>query len=174
MIVTDKEQYVVVGKVGRPRGVDGSMFITPLTDFPERFNGLSELFVRNRDQWDEVKITSMRYIAQRPVMKIEGVDTPEEAARFTNRDLAVLRDDVVQLPEDMFFLFDLVDCEVVDEVSGQVLGKISDVEQYPANDVYVLTLTHGPEVRVPAVKQYVKNVDIASRQVTVDLTGLLD
>lgn len=174
MIVTDREQYVVVGKVGRPRGVDGSMFITPLTDFPERFNGLSALYMRNRDQWEVVKITSMRYIAQRPVMKIEGVETPEEAARFTNRDLAVLRDDVVKLPEDTFFVFDLVDCQVVDENSGRPLGTISDVEQYPANDVYVVKLSDGAEVRVPAVKQYVKQVDIASRRVTIDLTGLLD
>ena len=63
---------------------------------------------------------------------------------------------------------------MVDEDSGRALGKIRDVEQYPANDVYVLTLSDGIELRVPAVKQFIKRVDIASRIVTVDLTGLLD
>ena len=83
MIVAEQTQYVLVGKVGRPRGVDGEMFITPMTDFPERFNGLTVLYMRNRDQWDAIRISSIRFIAKRPVMKIEGVDTPEEAARFT-------------------------------------------------------------------------------------------
>ena len=174
MIAAEKTQYVLVGKVGRPRGVDGSMFITPLTDFPSRFSGLSVLYMRHRDQWDAVQITSMRFIATRPVMKIKGVETPEEAARYTNRDLAVLRSDVVELPEDTFFVFDLIDCEVADEESGRVVGRISDVEKYPANDVYVLTLVDGAELRVPAVKQFIKRVDIASRVVTANLTGLLD
>jgi 16S rRNA processing protein RimM len=174
MIVAEETKYVLVGKVGRPRGVDGSMFITPLTDFPERFDGLSMLYMRNRDQWDAVRITSMHFIAKRPVMKIEGVETPEEAARLTNRDLAVLRSDVVELPEDTFFVFDLIDCKVVDEQSGRTVGKISDVEQYPAHDVYLLSLSGGGELRVPAVKQFIKQVNIASRTVTVDLTGLID
>ncbi len=174
MIVAEATQYVLVGKVGRPRGVDGSMFITPLTDFPSRFDGLSVLYMRNRDQWDAIQITSMRFIAKRPVMKIDGVETPEAAARLTNRDLAVLRSDVVELPEDTFFVFDLIDCKVVDEESGRVLGIIRDVEQYPAHDVYVLTLVDGVELRIPAVKQYIKQVDITARVVTVDLTGLLD
>ncbi|MEW5993202.1 MAG: ribosome maturation factor RimM [Candidatus Zixiibacteriota bacterium] len=166
------ESFIIVGKLGRPRGVHGEIFVTPATDFPERFVGLEEIFVRERDGWTRRKLTSARLVSGRPALQFENVDSPEEAARLTNRDLAVPRDQVVDLPEDTYYIFDLLECEVVEAETGRRLGHVADVEQYPANDVYVIEDAHGKRLRCPAVKQYVRKVDLAARRIEVTAAGL--
>ncbi|HEX2897478.1 MAG TPA: ribosome maturation factor RimM, partial [candidate division Zixibacteria bacterium] len=102
------------------------------------------------------------------------INTPEDASRLTNRYLAVLRNDVVKPPENSFYIFDLVGSEVFDEKTGQKVGTISDVEEYPANDVYVITTEEGKKLNLAAVKQFVKSVDIENKKVVIDSSGLIE
>ena len=70
---------------------------------------------------------------------------------------------------------DLIGCEVRDEKNGSVIGKIQDVLQGAAQDVYVITLLSGKETMIPAVAEFVKKVDMAQRIVTVALIpGFID
>ena len=80
-----------------------------------------------------------------------------------------------ELPDDTFYVRDLIDCEVRDEKNGSVIGKIQDVLQGAAQDVYVITLLSGKETMIPAVAEFVKKVDMAQRIVTVALIpGFID
>ncbi|UCG62215.1 MAG: 16S rRNA processing protein RimM [Candidatus Zixiibacteriota bacterium] len=168
------EIYVTVGRLGRTRGVKGEIYIIPETDFPSRFLEMSEIFVRDRDQWDKIRLDSARVVSGRVVIKLEGIESPEEAARFTNREIGVRKEEIVKLPKGAFWIHDLVGCEVLEEHSGGVLGQITDVEKYPANDVYTIRLTDGKEMVIAAVKQFIKSVDIEARKVIIDRSGLLE
>jgi 16S rRNA processing protein RimM len=150
------EEYIIVGKLGRTRGVHGEINVTPDTDFPERFEGLTEIYVQNRSVWEKLRRASAKYISGRPVLRFEGIDNPEDASRLTNRLLAVPRSDVVELPENTYFIFDLVGCRVLEEGTARVLGEVVDVEQYPANDVFVIKTVSDREVLFPAVKNLVR------------------
>ena len=168
------EDIVTVGRLGRTRGLAGEIYVTVATDFPQRFSDLEQILVKGKDGWDSMKIVSVKYIADRPVLKLENINSPEQAARLTNRELGVPRSQVVDLPEDTFYVFDLVGCDVFEESNDKPLGEVVDVERYPAADVYVVKLTGGEMLRVPAVKQYVKEVDVSGKRIVVDATGLLD
>lgn len=168
------DELIVVGKLGRPRGVQGEMYITPLTDFPERFNGMKEIHVKSRDGWEKLEIVSAVMVGKRPVVKFHGVASPEEAARMTNRELAVPKDQLVKLPEGEFFVFELVGCEVFEQASGQQIGKVVDVEQYPAHDVYVVQTTEDKLLQVPAVDEFVKDIDVVAKRLVVDTSKLAD
>jgi 16S rRNA processing protein RimM len=168
------EEIVTVGRLGRTRGLTGEIYVTVATDFPQRFSDLEQILVKGKDGWDSMKIVSVTYIADRPVLKLENIDNPEQAARLTNRELGVPMSQVVNLPEDTFYVFDLVGCEVFTESDDKPLGEVIDVEDYPAADLYVVKLTDGEMLRIPAVKQYVKEVDVSGKRIVVDITGLLD
>ncbi|MEA3296291.1 MAG: ribosome maturation factor RimM [candidate division Zixibacteria bacterium] len=168
------DDLVVVGKLGRPRGVAGDMYVTPLTDYPERFAGIDEICVRNRDSWENLKVVSSKLISGRPVIRFEGVTSPEQASRLTNRELGVPRDQLVKLPEGTHFIFDLIGCEVVEDGSETPIGTVVEVDQYPANDVYVVEMLSGAQLNVPVVKSFVKHVDIKRKRIRIVMAGLLD
>lgn len=165
---------MIVGKLGRPRGVHGEIYVTPDTDFPERFVGLKEIYVRDRQRWDKFNIISSQLISGRPVIRFEEITTPQEAARMTNRLLAVPKSQIVALPRGTYFIFDLIGCRVMEEGSNRLIGLVTEVERYPANDVYVIDTTSGKEVRCPVVKQFVKKVDMKKREITIVTTGWLE
>lgn len=159
--------FIILGKLGRTRGVWGEIYITPDTDFPERFVDLTEIYVMVRSNWEKRKLDSAKLISGRPVLKFEGVNNREDAARMTNLTLGVPMEEAVELPDDTFYIFDLIGCKVFAEDDERLLGEIIDVEQYPANDVYTIKMVDGRSVSIPAARKYVKNIDITKRRITV-------
>jgi 16S rRNA processing protein RimM len=167
------DEFVTVGKLGRTRGVQGDLYIIPLTDFPERFENIREIFISSREGWQPIKVASTGTVGGRLVIRFEEVTSREEAARFTNKELAVPKDQLVKLPEDSFYIFDLVGCKVYTEGSEQPIGEVTEVEQYPANDVYRVRTSENTEILIPALKRFVKSVDIKAKRIVVDEAGLL-
>lgn len=166
------DDMITVGRLGRTRGIDGELFVHPETDFPERLTKLRRIFLSDGAGWEPVNVASARFVGDKVVLRFEGITTPEAAARYTNRWVAVGRDELVDLPEDTFFLFDLIGCTVEDE-AGTVIGRIVQVEQYPANDAYEIELNSGQRVLFPAVRSFVRHVDVEQQRVVIDRAGLV-
>ena len=78
---------IIIGKIGAAHGVRGDMKVYPLTDFPDRFNTIKKAYVDDK----EINIISTRYQGNFVVMKVEGVNSREEVARFTNKLLKINR-----------------------------------------------------------------------------------
>lgn len=172
--MANKGEFILVGRLGRTRGVHGWLWITPDTDFPDRFLGLKRILVSEHDTWTEFKIEAAQVVGGRPMIKFLGIDSREQAARLTNRKLAVTGDELVKLPPDTQYVFDLVGCEVVADDDGRRLGEIVDVQRYPANDVYLVRTMNGKDVLFPAVTDFVREIDVAARKVVVRSGGMFD
>lgn len=169
---------IVVGKFGRPRGLDGEIYITPNTDFPERFFDMTELTFQRGHRWwlsplETIKVEQIEAIGGRPVVKLEGFDSPESVAPLTHGVITVLSTEIAKPPDGHFYLFDLVGCKVVDE-SGKELGEVEEVERYPANDAYLVRTPLGATVLFPAVTTFVLNIDVAAKIITVKPAGMFD
>lgn len=169
----DKE-LILVGRLGRTRGVRGHLWITPLTDFPERFLDLEEILVGRPGAWELLKIESSQIMSDRPLIKFVGVDSREDAVRMTNRDMAVSRDELIELEPDTHYVFDLIGCDVFDHESDKKLGVVIDVRRYPANDVYVVRTIGGKEVLYPAVRDLVLAIDIEAKKIVIRDASLFD
>jgi 16S rRNA processing protein RimM len=168
----DDDGLVLIGRFGRPRGVDGEIWVVPLTDYPQRFVGLREVTVARWDGWVRLPIASARLVGGRPVLRLEAVGSPEEARRYTNCELAVGRDELFELPQGTHYVFDLVGCEVFESSTGEKLGELSEVHKYPANDVYEVRVTSGGTLEVPVVSAFVKQIDIEKKRIEIDTAGL--
>jgi len=162
-------EYLSVGIVLKPQGLKGEIKIKPLTDDDRRFDDLKSVFLKNGG-YRELKIASRRYDKGFVYLKLHGYDTIESVEPMRNQYLWIPRKMAVELPEDTFFIADLLGCRV-ETLSGEFLGKITDVMQTGSNDVYVVNGPKG-EILLPALKKVMVQVDIHNGLVKVDLTDM--
>ena len=121
------------------------------------------------------EIQNVRYQKNIVILKLRGVDDRNAAEALKERDIYITQADLPELPDDTFYVRDLMGCAVLDGRTGGKLGNIKEVLQGAAQDVYVITLLSGKETMIPAVAEFVKKVDMAQRIVTVALIpGFID
>ena len=108
------------------------------------------------------------------IVKFKGFDNINDIEIYKNKDILITREDAVPLGPDENFIVDLIGLKVVTD-EGEELGTLKDVLQTGANDVYVVEMTDGKELLLPAIKQCILNVDLEQQTMTVHvLDGLMD
>lgn len=166
-----KKEYLEAGKIINTHGIRGEVKIMPYCDSAELLSEFDRLFMGKMHR--EIIIERSRVFKGTVIAKIEGVDTVEEAEKLRNIMLYMHRDDL-KLDDDTYFIADLIEAEVRDADTGFVYGKIADVMQTGANDVYVVR-GKGREYLVPAIADVVVSTDIDGGIVTIrPLEGLFD
>lgn len=166
---TGDPERVAVGYVAGTKGVRGEVGIEALTWDPERFADLRQVQLeRDGRQPRDLTIERCRFDARGPLLKVAGVDTPEAAkADLVGGYLTVPRDEVPPLPEGAWYVFEVEGCEVWDEDADCRRGVVADVLAMPSTDVYSVRLDDGGEVLIPAVRDFVVEVDPEARRVRV-------
>lgn len=165
--------YLQIGKIVNIHGIKGEVKVIPLTDDPRRFDELEWAYIE-KDGMQKCRIESVKYTKGSVILKIEGIDTPESAAAYRDNYLLVDRDNAVKLPEDTFFVCDLLGSSVVDE-TGKLLGELRDILQTGSNDVYVVRGDSGKDILIPALKSVVRSISLEHKRIEVVLPkGLLD
>lgn len=168
------EQFFQVGVISSTHGVHGEVKIYPTTDDPKRFLKLKEVLLDAPGGYKPLKVEKIRFFKQMVIAKFEGYDTIESIQMYRNRGLYVPRDKAVPLQEDEYYVADLLGMDVVLE-DGEPFGRIQDVLQSSANDVYVIrSLQHG-EVLLPAIADCVKSVSVEENRMVIHLLdGLVE
>ena len=155
--------YVTVGRIVAPQGIKGEVKILVTTDFPERFDKGNTVKVKTEKEVVSRKITSSRESKGCVIAKLSGVDTRNDAEDLRGAEIVITEDELGDLGEDRFYLFDLVGMKVTDD-GGRDFGTITEVLQGGANDVYVT----DKGVLIPALKAVVKKVDTENKSMTID------
>ncbi len=161
---------IVIGKTGAPHGVKGEFKVIPMTDFPDRFQGMQHCYIGDRF----VKITGVRYQKNHVLMTIEGVETREAAAAMVGTLIFVERSEAVPLAPGEYYVADILGL-AVEETDGTALGTVTDVIRTGSNDVYVVSLPGRKEdVLVPALKAVVKEISIADGRMVVSMPEVVE
>jgi len=164
--------FLVVGKVRRPHGVHGEVVAEIYTDFPERISPKKAIYLGEKHV--KLVIASQRPHNEGLLLGFEGVITPEQAGRYRNQLLSIAASEVSALREGEYYFHELLDMHVVD-VGGNPLGKLTEILETGANDVYVVTDLTGRELLLPAIPEVVLEVDLNSKTMKVRLIpGLVD
>jgi len=169
-----EDEMVNVGKIAGSFGVEGWVKVIPLTDFPERFKKMDTIKLNRAGTIKEVRVESARPYKGAYLLKLQGIESPEEAARYRNALLQIDESELYPLPEGSYYHFQLEGLEVYDEDRG-FLGHLTEVLSTGANDVYVVKSGQYGEVLIPAIKEVVLQVDLKAGKMDVRLLpGLLD
>lgn len=168
----DNLDYVAIGRVLKPRGIRGEAFLMPMTDFPERFKGLRLVRAEAPDgSHTELDIDYVRQYGHKMGIKLHGVDSPDAVSPYRNYVILVPREDVHPLPDDTFYVFEVIGMPV-ETASGVPVGKVVDVLSIPANDVYVVD-RNGEELLLPAARDVLAIDREAGKIVVQEIEGLL-
>jgi 16S rRNA processing protein RimM len=164
--------FLAVGKVRRPHGVTGDVLVEVYTDFPERLQPKAVVYAG--EAHIPLTIQRQRIHNDGILMAFDGYTTPEQVGRFRNQSLYIAVAEAVELPEGEFYYHELLDLSVLDE-SGKLLGKVTEIMQTSANDVYVVTDEAGHEILLPAIADVVLDVDLDLKTMKVHLLpGLVE
>ena len=153
-----KLQFIEAGEIVTTHGVKGEVKVLPWVDGPEI---LCE-FDRCRIAGKEYEIVSCRIQKSCNLVKLSGVDTMEAAQAMRGKVIELYREDI---DDEVIFAAELIGVEVY--ADGELLGKITDVLDYPGNSVYVVTGEH--EYMIPAVKQFILSTDLETNTMQVKI-----
>lgn len=156
------EPDVALGRIAGVFGIKGEVKLEPFSDFPERYNALRDVTAA----WPDGRRRALKAIGARKhkahiLMRFEGISDPNDAEALRGAILVIPFSQRAELPKDHYYVSDLIGMDVI-TTAGEAIGPITDVWHTPAGDVYVTA-----RGSVPAVKQYIKDVDMQRRRVVV-------
>ncbi len=166
------KQFLEVGKVVTVHGVKGELRVYPLCDSPEFLCSFKTLYLDNCGT-KSIKPHSMRVHKNVVVAKINGYDSIEQSRVFIGKILYINRDDA-KLKKGSYFIDDLIGLNVINIETNEVIGTVDDVTNGTSQDLYHIRLSNGDVRLVPAVEQFVKNIDLEKQEITIQpIAGLL-
>lgn len=168
------EDTLRVGIITSTHGIRGEVKVFPTTDDIKRFDYLKNVIVDMKREAVELEVTGVKYFKKYAILKFKGYDDINDVQQFIKKDLLVTRENAVKLADGEFFICDLVGLDVITDDGGK-LGKLKDIMQTGANDVYVVEDCNGREVLIPSIPQCILEKNPGGGYIKVHLlNGLLD
>ena len=161
-----KVEKVKIAKIVNTHGVRGEVKAVALSDFPDRYSSLKEVYIEKNNSYRECTVEGIRWSNKYLLIKFEGIENLEQAALLKNKYLEVDFEDTVPLPEGTYYLFEIMGLKVFDS-EGKYLGIIQDILQTSANDVYVAKQENDKELLIPALRKIVRDVDLQNKKSSV-------
>ena len=155
------KEEITIGQITNTHGLKGELKIFPLTDDVKRFKKLKTVLLKNEVKkviWCKIQSDN------KVILKLEDIDTIEQAEKLKTEYIRVRREDAAKLPEGRYFVVDIVGCKVVD-TNGNEVGIVKEVIFTGSNEVY--WVKGKKDVMVPAIKSVVENIDIGNSIITI-------
>ena len=169
-----QDDLISVARIARPQGHRGEVIADLLTDFPERFARLGRVYVKRADgRLLFLDLENSRLHKGRVALKFTGFDSISGAEELRDARVLVSRDQLVELPEDTYYDFDLIGCEAV-ATGGQHLGHVVEVQNFGAAPLLVVR-DGARELLIPLVLSICVEIDTGRKRIVVNPPeGLLD
>lgn len=162
------DNYLRVGVISSTHGIKGEVKVFPTTDDVNRFKELKKVFLDTGKELLTMEIEGVKFFKQMAILKFKGIDDINEVEKYRGKDLLVDRENAVKLEEGEYFIFDLINSEVITD-EGEKLGHLAEIISTGANDVYVVKTEDQKELLIPSIKECILDVDVQQKKITVHL-----
>ena len=162
------KEYLELGQIVNVRGLKGEVKLNSFAEDDAVFETLKTVFLKRKNEMIEKQIEKVGYTKNQVVLKFKDCNSIDEAEALRNTYLLVKREDLDELPEGVYYLADLIGLDVYTD-EGELLGKVDDIYSTGANDIYVVKNEEGKEKLLPGIDEVIKNIDIDSGKITVNL-----
>lgn len=165
------KRFLEIGKIVAVQGLKGDVRVEPWCDSAEFLCEFDTLYFDKGNT--PVEIEKARPHKNIVLVKIKGTDTVEAAQMLRGKILYMDREDV-ELDDGCYFVQDLIGLEVIDNDDGTIYGKLSEVKETGANDVYIVK-NGEKEYLIPAIPDVIISTDIENGKMLIHkLDGLFD
>jgi len=165
---------VLIGRVVKPQGRRGEVLVEPFSDRPDRFTSLARAFVPGPGGIArEVRVSSSWPHKGRFVLKLEGVDSIDEAERLRGSDLRIAEEELLALPAGSYYHHQLAGLRVEDE-AGVGIGVVEDVMETGAEARVLVVRGAEGEWLLPFAEGFVRTVDLDSARIVASRPEYVD
>lgn len=169
MSLSDKTNYISLGKITSSVGIKGEVRVTLYANESDNLKKDAKLILRRGKQTMDCVVASIRYQGGRPVIRIEGVSDRNGADELRDYEILIAEENLAELGEGEFYIKDLLGFEVYDLASDTVVGKVTDYIQNRAQALWNVATNEGKQVLIPDVDAFVKKIDADKAQIEVEL-----
>ena len=167
----EKKKYLECALIINTHGVRGDVKLESLCDTPKVLADLKRVYLCENGTYREVKVLHTSIFKSFVLAALEEVDDMDKAMALKGKTLYASREDF-DLAEGDYFIVDLIGLDVIDNISGKIYGRVTDVINRGASDIYVVRTESG-ERMMPAVEEFVKRVDLEKGIFVETIPGLL-
>lgn len=166
-------KYLEIGQIVNTFGIKGMVKVNPFTDDIKRFDKLKAIYIQNKNGIKEYEVEEVKYHKNMVLVKLKGIDNPEDADLLRQSYLLVDREKEETLEEGVYYIVDLLGLEVYTD-ENQLLGTLEDIYNTGSNDIYVVKDQLGKQILLPGISDVIKKVDLEGKRIVVHLIkGLL-
>jgi len=162
------QNLLEIGQIVNSYGIKGFLKVVPYTDDVKRYEQLKTIYIEKDKKLKEMEIEEVKYHKNLVLLKLKGIDDINQTLIYKNCYIKIDRENAVKLPENSYFIVDLIDMDVYSD-EEKYLGKIVDVFPTGSNDVYVVKDEIGKQILLPAIKDVIKDVDVSSKKMKVHI-----
>ena len=166
------KKYIECGKIINTHGCKGGLKIEPWCNSAEDFTALKSLYIKNKNEFEKYSVIKASVFKQFVILELKEIDDMDKAIALKNTVLYADRDNFT-LEDGEYFLTDIIGLSVIDFESGKIYGKVSDIINRGASDIYVVDTPNG-ERMVPAVDEFIVEININEGVKVRTIEGLLD
>ena len=165
---SSEPEFITIGKIIAPWGIKGKLKVEVVTDFPQRFTPSSKIYINRQP----MTINSTEWHKRKAIIKLNTIDSIEDAQRLRGQPVEIHRSQVYPLPEGQYYHFQLIGLEVW-TTEGELLGNVTEILTAESNDNYVVRGAKG-EILIPAIEDVIKSIDLDKGRMVIEaIEGLL-
>ena len=157
------EDKIIIGKLGKVRGLNGELNIIPLTDFENRFDNLEKVDIDGK----LLQVDYVKSVGKNLVIRFSEYTNRENAQNLTGKLMRVNKSEAAPLADGEFYTFDIIGLEASD-LNDSTIGIVTEVLKTGSNDVFVVKSNDGREILIPALKRVIKKIDIENKLMLID------
>lgn len=157
---------ILIGKIIGPHGIKGTLKVKPFTDFLERFEKNKIVKIKFENSLFEFLIEESFLHKNFVCLKLKGIENINEALKFKDCEIVINDNELKKLEEDEYYIHDLIGLKVLGDDDIE-LGVITDVISLASNDVYEIELLNKKKVFYPAVKDFIKEINIEKKIIRI-------
>lgn len=162
------DRLIKIGKIVSPHGIKGQIKVYNYSR-RDRFEDISEITI-DKETFNIESITSVKHMV---ILKVHGIDDRNSAEALRGKDVFMDEKYLDELKEDEYLIRDLIGLDVFRDESSSI-GKVIDVLQYGPSDTYEIKMNNGKMAYIPAVKEFIKDVDLEKGITIETIPGLID
>ena len=165
-------KYIECGKIINTHGCYGGVKLESWCDSPDVLAGFKKIYLKKGADFEEYKVKKSAIFKQFVLFDLAGVTDMDTAIALKGTVVYADRKDF-KLRDGAYFIADIIGSDVVHADSGELLGKLSEVINRGASDIYVVKTENG-EVMVPAVDEFIDRVEVGKAVYIRPISGMFD
>lgn len=166
------EQYILIGKMGKPFGLKGEFVFHLYSDKLDDIYHFNQLFTKKEDSFFPIPDISFKIQGKKIIAKIKNINNLDNVHKIINQEVYILKQDLPGLDENEYYYVDLIGCSAY--YLDNKFGLIRNVVNYGATDLFEIEDESGKTVMIPFLNDRIIKINIDKKEIYFkDLEGFL-